>query len=759
MKLNNLFVRLSLLVGFVVVSQIAQINAGQYFQDFSSFSNGATNFNDRSQLFSTALGSAASVSDPTYTELQLTAYSVTNTRTAFLLPELDPGAPIYAFSAKWNSQMYAGFPNAGEGFSLSFGQLGATNLLYSTTQEAGYDSGIAFSVQTSTTNAPGFYVRVNGATVASVTNNPTATWGSFNITRHFFEVDWNYTNGLSAKMDGQRIFTNVATTNFTSQVGDRFVWAARTGTSTEEMRLDNIVVVTGGNLVQVPTTNAYFGDANTTQGVTNAFDNNNSTSWATSTNGGYVGATVSSPAKVVAYALTSGNVRMSDPQSWTLQGSNDGGATWTNVSNGAGHFLISAETRAHLATNFVSYNAYRLNIVTNHNDPQTILAELRLYEVRHVSPTSVPWNTPGLDSGGSDGWPHVSSSADGKTMVAVNYWGIYLSKDYGETWGGNFASGFGDPVNWNCVSLSGDATQLLIGIDGGSIYRVTFYPQFSSHEYNTSDAPNASWYGIALSADGTRAAAVAMNGGIYTSTNSGAHWVQTSAPTNTWWSIASSADGRVLAATTYGDRTYVSTDFGATWTRRNSPNYCFSVAMSADGAKIVVGGLPAVAMSSNFGVNWSNTSSSGSLPASDWFSVASSAEGTRLVAVNSDGAIYTSINSGSAWQLELNIPGLEWDGVASSADGTKLVAGSIGALSTVGSLYTWHYPILHSQLSDTNFAISWTTNQTGFGLQQNSDLNTPNWVTVTNSVTLGNGQYQLNLPRSGSKGFFRLSAP
>ena len=57
----------------------------------------------------------------------------------------------------------------------------------------------------------------------------------------------------------------------------------------------------------------------------------------------------------------------------------------------------------------------------------------------------------------------------------------------------------------------------------------------------------------------------------------------------------------------------------------------------------------------------------------EWSSVASSADGTKLVATVYHGHIYTSIDSGVTWSQQ---PGEErnWSSVASSADGTKLVA-------------------------------------------------------------------------------------
>ncbi|MDA8154872.1 MAG: hypothetical protein M0Z52_00240, partial [Actinomycetota bacterium] len=58
-----------------------------------------------------------------------------------------------------------------------------------------------------------------------------------------------------------------------------------------------------------------------------------------------------------------------------------------------------------------------------------------------------------------------------------------------------------------------------------------------------------------------------------------------------------------------------------------------------------------------------------------WPSVASSSDGTHLVAVSSGGGIYTSSNSGSTW-AQTSAPTTTWQAVASSSDGTHLVAAS-----------------------------------------------------------------------------------
>lgn len=221
--------------------------AGQYSQNFNSFSVGATNFGDGSQLFSSEAG-LVGVEDPALKELQLSRYDTANiTRSAFLLPDLDPGLPVRSFTASWVSPVYGNFPLASIGFSFSLGSLRSNDLASASyAQERGFETGLTFCVQTyATGTAPGWYVRHNNAILATVTNDPVATWGNFSSTRHAFQVSWNQLSGLSASQNGVVIFTNVPTPGFVPKAGDGFVWATRAGaTIGETFRLDNISVTT-----------------------------------------------------------------------------------------------------------------------------------------------------------------------------------------------------------------------------------------------------------------------------------------------------------------------------------------------------------------------------------------------------------------------------------------------------------------------------------------------------------------------------------
>jgi hypothetical protein len=109
------------------------------------------------------------------------------------------------------------------------------------------------------------------------------------------------------------------------------------------------------------------------------------------------------------------------------------------------------------------------------------------------------------------------------------------------------------------------------------------------------------------------------------------------------------------------------------WTARESIRDWRSVASSADGNRLVAGEWSGpIYTSSDGGVNWTAGNVKGR-----WASVASSTDGNKLVAVDNGidhfgGKIYTSTDAGRTWtarELYRN-----WRSVASSSDGNKLVA-------------------------------------------------------------------------------------
>lgn len=117
----------------------------------------------------------------------------------------------------------------------------------------------------------------------------------------------------------------------------------------------------------------------------------------------------------------------------------------------------------------------------------------------------------------------------------------------------------------------------------------------------------------------------------------------------------------------------------AQWSQTQTPIANWTgIASSANGSNLVaaynydLNGDGGIWISTNRGSNWAQTSASST---ATWVGVASSSNGVKLVAVSSEaaGAIYISTNSGANWNPTL-AGNDDYSGVASSPDGTKIVA-------------------------------------------------------------------------------------
>ncbi len=297
--------------------------------------------------------------------------------------------------------------------------------------------------------------------------------------------------------------------------------------------------------------------------------------------------------------------------------------------------------------------------------------------------------------------------------------------------------------------------------------------------WNQTTAMNASWVGVAMSADGTKLVAAAVGSGIWTSQDAGQTWVTNNVPPGIVWSaVASSADGNKLVAVTRcsGGNASVWTYSGLSWTSTNLPcdpsseGPC-AVASSGDGEKLVVvtssgGGTAGVWTSSDGGLDWVSNNIPGAFhtylsaassadgrvlavgsyvgliyystnsglswhtnnaPSGIWQALASSADGSRLVAAMYNGVIYASTNSGQTWATN-NVPKDSWQSVASSADGTKLIAGSYHVYTSTNSGTTWVSNNMSSVLR--SFASSTDGNRLAFtvpsgGIYTNATAPTP----------------------------------
>ncbi len=155
-----------------------------------------------------------------------------------------------------------------------------------------------------------------------------------------------------------------------------------------------------------------------------------------------------------------------------------------------------------------------------------------------------------------------------------------------------------------------------------------------------------------------------------------------------------------------------------------------------------------------------------SAPSNAWTSVATSSDGSQLVAVGSR-FIYTSTNYGSTW-ISNNAATVNWTSVASSADGTKLVATGGGAIFT-NSGTTWAQAFA-SPRSGPNYEQNITSvasSADGVMLVAVSSFGDPiyspkplvyvsdnfgaSWVNVTNSPSDGQGWLSVASSADGDK--------
>jgi photosystem II stability/assembly factor-like uncharacterized protein len=112
-----------------------------------------------------------------------------------------------------------------------------------------------------------------------------------------------------------------------------------------------------------------------------------------------------------------------------------------------------------------------------------------------------------------------------------------------------------------------------------------------------------------------------------------------------------------------------------------SPRPWTSIASSADGQRLVaVSNNGLITTSTNFGANWTDRAGPGSRA---WTAVASSADGLKLAATfsNTTGGIFTSIDGGENWTQQSPTGNIV--SVTSSANGRKLaIAVSNGRIFT-----------------------------------------------------------------------------
>jgi hypothetical protein len=283
--------------------------------------------------------------------------------------------------------------------------------------------------------------------------------------------------------------------------------------------------------------------------------------------------------------------------------------------------------------------------------------------------------------GSSASWSSVASSGDGTKLVATVYGGqIYNSTNSGVNWTARNSNRY-----WSAVAASADGTKWVATVGDSTTHTDYIYTSSDSGATWTQHTSSGlyHWVSCASSADGTKLVAAAYGNNIYVSPNSGSSWSSVSATTNYLWnSVASSADGSKLVAVEGNGTIAISVNSGASWfspTNVGSSVNLDAVACSSDGVRMAAATGTAIYISADSGNTW--TKENVNVTGGRLTAVASSADGSQVATAagsSAAGNIFSTQNSGASWTQLPGAPVLLWTGIASSADGSQLVAVTSG---------------------------------------------------------------------------------
>lgn len=213
---------------------------------------------------------------------------------------------------------------------------------------------------------------------------------------------------------------------------------------------------------------------------------------------------------------------------------------------------------------------------------------------------------------------------------------------------------------------------------------------------------SVSWFSVAMSGDGQTIVAGGYTSNLWVSTDGGNSWNEDTSigQAHPYKSIAISADGQYVAAAAYNNFNtpylFYSTDYGATFTQKNfAYSKADGIAISDDGQIIAVAhnspNIYNIPVSTDGGDTWTDGNQAG-----EWRSIAMSADGTKMIACEYSSTTYTgyvwlSDDTGATWSNTGSQK--SWKHVSMSADGSKMIAMANGELlfcsSNCGSSSNW----------------------------------------------------------------------
>lgn len=312
--------------------------------------------------------------------------------------------------------------------------------------------------------------------------------------------------------------------------------------------------------------------------------------------------------------------------------------------------------------------------------------------IAQATESNYPSDTSGLKSGSGTTYQYsvdntanprtfCLSASNGTTSYYVNnIGGPYAGLCAGQAAAGSIAwQALTTPVSayWDQILMNSDGTKLVISVmSPPSIYRSSDRGASWTTATRPDSARDVRANGF-LSPDGTKLFISTYGNSatvVYRSADFGTTWAAPGMYTVT--KFASSTDGlKFYAVESFdidngGGSIYRSTNGGATVTGRASTVSWSAIATSGDGTRVVAVSIDTLfpLLSTDSGVTWTNMTSAGQR---SWGDIVMSADGTKMAAIASN-KLYTSMNSGATWAEQV-VPGARSQ-VAMSADGMKIIA-------------------------------------------------------------------------------------
>ena len=209
-------------------------------------------------------------------------------------------------------------------------------------------------------------------------------------------------------------------------------------------------------------------------------------------------------------------------------------------------------------------------------------------------------------------WNSICMSNDGQYQAAttIEKGKIYISNDAGENW--NEANV--PELQYSQVSMSDDGQTLLAAPYGSNLMI-----SVDNGETWTSDSTSksTSWYGCAISGDGSVRIGIVNGGNIFIWKSTTNKWEAVGGQTNFYWCVATDNVGKYItvpirnAKKIDDSKIFLSSNSGAKWQQIAEKLKYTAVAMSSDGKyQVIVSSEGTIYFSQNNGANWSKNTNS-----------------------------------------------------------------------------------------------------------------------------------------------------